>query len=141
MNADINNYSFEDIYIGMKESFSVVITSEMVDKFCDITGDINPLHRNEEFAKSKGFSGTVVYGMLTSSFLSTLAGCYLPGERSLIREVDVKLKKPVFIGDRLTITGEVTDLRAEFQIFDMKVTITNQENEKVLRGMMQMGVI
>lgn len=141
MNADINNYSFEDIYIGMKESFSVVITSEMVDKFCDITGDINPLHRKEEFAKSKGFSGTVVYGMLTSSFLSTLAGCYLPGERSLIREVDVKLKKPVFIGDRLTITGEVTDLRAEFQIFDMKVTITNQENEKVLRGMMQMGVI
>ena len=125
----------------MTESFDVTITEGMMKNFLEITGDINPLHNDDEFAKAKGFENRVVYGMLTSSMLSTLAGVYLPGERSLIREVDVKLKKPVFVGDTLTVSGTVEDIRAQLGIFDMKVTIVNDKGDKVLRGKMQMGII
>lgn len=137
----MNRYGFEDLSIGMKESFSREVTADMVENFCRMTGDVNPLHTDEEFAKGKGFKDRVVYGLLTTSFLSTLAGVYLPGERSLIREVDVKMKKPVFIGDVLTVTGEVESIREELGFFVMKVSIVNQNGDKVMRGTMQMGII
>lgn len=137
----MNKYTMSDITQGLKESFEVTITKEMMDSFKAITGDVNPLHTDEDFAKANNYPDKVVYGMLTSSFLSTLAGVYLPGENSLIREVEVKMKKAVFVGDRLTITGEVTDVNKDFNIFEMKVTIINQDGEKVLRGKMQMGVL
>nr|MCR5590424.1 MaoC family dehydratase N-terminal domain-containing protein [Lachnospiraceae bacterium] len=103
----MNEYTYEEISIGQKESFSVTVTEEMLEKFRDITGDINPLHNDEEYAVSKGHPKKVAYGMLTASFLSTLAGVYLPGRRSLIHEVSVKFSKPVYPGDVLTIEGEV----------------------------------
>ena len=137
----MNNYSFEDLYVGMTEGFEVTITEQMMEAFKVITGDVNPLHVDAEFAKGKGYDDRVVYGMLTSSFLSTLAGIYLPGEKSLIREVEVKMKKPVYVGNSLCIKGEISEINADFGIFTMKVTITNEAGEKVLRGKMQMGVL
>lgn len=137
----MNNYTIDDIEIGHKESFNVTITEDMMRAFLNITGDVNPLHNDETFAKEKGYAGKVVYGLLTSSFLSTLAGVYLPGERSLIREVETKLKKPVFVGDELTVSGEVSEINKDFNIFVMKVEIINQNKEKVLRGKMQMGIL
>ena len=125
----------------MSESFSVKITKEMMDSFCKMSGDINPLHRDEAFAKEHGFNDRVVYGMLTSSFLSTLAGVYLPGEKSLIHEVDVKFKKPVFVDDELVVKGEVSEINSDFKVFTMKVTIINQNDEKVLRGSMRIGFL
>ena len=102
----MNKYKFEDIKIGMEEKFQVSITEDMVNSFCKITGDINPLHNDLEYAKSKGYQEKVVYGMLTSSFLSTLAGVYLPGKYSLIHSVEILFKKPVLISDNLlTIKG------------------------------------
>lgn len=137
----MNNYSLEDIVKGQKESFKVVITDKMMEAFKGITGDINPLHNDKEYAVSKNFDDRVAYGMLTSSFLSTLAGVYLPGEKSLIREVEVKMKMPVYVGDELTITGEVTEINNDFKFFIMNVAIRNQNNEKVLRGKMNVGIL
>ena len=137
----MNNYTIDQLYDGMTESFKVVITDKMMDSFREITGDVNPLHMSDDYAKEKNFDSKVVFGMLSSSFLSTLAGVYLPGKRSLIREVDVKMKKPVYVGDELTVSGQVCDIDAELNIFYIKVTITNQNGDKVLRGKMQMGIL
>ena len=124
----------------MEESFSVQITEEMMDNFLSITSDKNPLHCDETFAIDKGFSSRVVYGMLTASFLSTLAGMYLPGKNSLIYSVDVNFAQPVFIGDHLRIKGVVFELDVRFRCFRMKVSITNQDGKKVVRGSMKVGV-
>ena len=136
----MNNYSFDEINIGMKESFSVVITEEMRDKFRDITGDVNPLHNDEEYALSMGHKSCVAFGMMSASFLSTLAGVYLPGKKSLIQSTEVSFRKPVYIGDTLTISGEVTDKNETFNLFDMKVVITNQDGVKVVKGNMRVAV-
>ena len=125
----------------MTESFKVTITEEMLDAFKGITGDVNPLHNDEEFAKAKGHPGRVAYGMLTASFLSTLAGVYIPGERSLIQQVETKFAKPVYIGDELTVTGEITELVESVQRLELKETITNQDGKKVLRGTMGILVV
>ena len=64
----MNNYTYEEINIGDKHSFKKFISNDMVQKFKEITKDINPLHNDKEFAQKKGFKDTVVYGLLTSSF-------------------------------------------------------------------------
>ena len=137
----MNKYRFDEIQIGLKESFEATIIDHQLMLFEQITGDCNPLHNSETFAKEKGFSGKVAYGMLTASFLSTLAGVYLPGEDSLIHSVEVKFTKPVLAGDTITITGEVKERNEHFPVFTMNVTMVNQRGEKVLRGTMKVGVI
>ena len=136
----MNCYEWQDLSVGMEEHFQVEITTSMLDSFRELTGDVNPLHEDGEYAKSKGYPDRVAYGMLTASFLSTLAGVYLPGEKSLIHSVESKFVKPVFPGDVLKVSGTVTDLDERFQILHVKVVIFNQKGEKVLRGSMQMGV-
>lgn len=136
----MNEYTYEEITVGQKESFEVTVTDEMMASFCAITGDINPLHNDSDYAVSKGHPGRVVYGMLTGSLLSTLAGVYLPGKRSLIQEVKIKFSKPVYIGDTLTIEGVVEEKHDSYSLIIIKVTIKNQKGEKVCRARMQVGV-
>lgn len=137
----MNKYRFEDVYVGLKEEFQVTVTADMLAQFCRMTGDVNPLHTDEDFAKEKGYASNVAYGMLTASFLSTLAGVYLPGERSLIHSVESKFTKPVYVGDILTVSGQVMECNEMFSVFTMKTTIVNQNGEKVLRGKMQVGIL
>ena len=136
----MNDYKYEEIDIGHKESFAVTVTEEMMNSFLAITGDVNPLHNDEDYAVSKGHPGRVVYGMLSASLLSTLAGVYLPGKRSLIHEVKIKFAKPVYIGDTLTVEGVVEEKNDTYSLLFIKVTIRNQSGDKVLRGKMQVGV-
>ena len=143
----MNHYTFEEIKTGMEEQFSVTITEQMMQQFQEMTGDVNPLHCDETFAKEKGFDGKVAYGMLTASFLSTMAGVYLPGENSLIQSVEVKFVKPVFPGEEITFTGKVSEVNDTFRFLVLKVTGTvtgEKENErygtKVLKAVMQIGV-
>ena len=137
----MNEYKMSDLTVGMTESFSKKITAEMMEKFYEISGDENPLHRDAEFARTKGFEDRVVYGMLTASLISTLGGVYLPGKYCLIQGVETKFLKPVFIGDELTVVGEVTYVQPELRYLEIKVMIRNQKNEKVLRGVLKAGVM
>ena len=137
----MNEYKMADLQVGMTESFKKKITYEMVDSFYELTGDENPLHLDEGFAKARGFKDRVVYGLLTSSFISTLGGCYLPGKYCLIQGVETKYLRPVFLGDEITVIGEVADIRTELNYVEIKVTMKNQNDEKVLRGILKVGLL
>lgn len=137
----MNRWKYEELEVGHEEKFQVTITEEMLNQFCMITGDDNPLHRDADFAKKRGFPSRVAYGMLSAGFLSTLAGVYLPGENSLIHEVEAKFIKPVLIGDTLEIRGNVTECNDLFHQITIKVQILNQHGDKVLRGKMKVGIL
>lgn len=137
----MNAYRFEEITIGQEERFTVKITEQMLDTFGEMTGDVNPLHHDAAFARKQGYEKRVAFGMLTASFLSTLAGVWLPGRYSLIHEVESKFVKPVFPGDELTVTGTVTEKNETFQVITIKVEMRRQNGEKVLRGKMKVGFL
>lgn len=137
----MNEYKYNDIYIGQEESFLIKISEEMMNKFFSITNDKNPLHHNQKFAHSKGFNNKVVFGMLTASFISTLGGVYLPGKYCLIHSVETKFLKPVYIGDSLTITGKIKEKHDSVQQIDIKIVMINQMGEKVLRGLLKVGFL
>lgn len=138
----INEYKFQDLKIGLKESFQYEVTVEKIEKFRELTGDINPLHINEDFAENYGFSGRVVYGMLSASLISTLGGVYLPGRYCLIHQIEgCKFISPVYIGDVLTVTGTVKELMDSVRQAVIQVSIRNQESKKVLKAILKVGFL
>lgn len=136
----MNHFSISDLKIGHKESFKAEITAEMMQAYEKITGDISPIHIDENFAREKGFKGRVVYGLLTSSFYSTLVGVYLPGSTAILQSVDVSLVSVVYIGDTLEISGEVSAIHEGFKQIELKVRIRNQEGATISRGKIKVGV-
>ena len=126
--------SFEQICVGDKGMVSKTITEADVANFAGMTGDFNPLHVNQEYAKSSRFGQRVVHGLLTASFLSTLIGMCLPGEDALYLSQTVKFVKPVFIGDTITVVGEVTAKNEARRRMTIDTKITKQTGELVVEG-------
>ena len=76
--TDFEIHTFDEIPIGYTKNFSVKIDEEMLDNFANISGDFNPLHMDEQYAKTTQFKGRVCHGMLLTSFFSRLIGMYIP---------------------------------------------------------------
>ena len=137
----MNEYKFYDIKVGMTKSFETKINISMMDKFLDISNDTNPLHIDGSYAKDKGFSDRVVYGLLTSSFYSTLVGVYLPGKYCLLQGIDIQFSKPVYIDDILNISGKVSYINEAYRQIEIKAVITNKNNKKVSKSTIKVGLM
>lgn len=137
----MNEYTYDEIKVGLQESFQREITQEMVDNFFLISEDNNPLHVDKEFAVQEGYKDKVVYGMLTASLFSKLGGVYLPGKYCLFYECDSKFNKPVFVGDLLTVSGKVIEKNENpSKNIVVKGIIKNQNNEIVCIAKLVFGV-
>ncbi len=137
----MNEYRFAEIELGLEASFSRTITSEMMTQFLALSGDCNPLHIDSSYAQEKGFEDRVVYGLLSSTFYSTLVGVYLPGKYCILQGIDIQFSKPVFVGDQLSIQGKVSYINEAYQQVEIKAFITNQAGIKVSKAKIKVGVI
>ena len=131
---NMSGYSIEEIYVGMKRSVSKTITESDIYIFAGITGDINPVHINEEYARNTRFGRRIAHGMLTASLCSTLVGMCIRGADAIYLGQTLKFLKPVYMGDTITATGEVTRVVPEKKIAYMHTTIINQERVLVIDG-------
>ena len=121
----------EDIEIGQKKSFGVVVTESMLDDFAKLSGDNNPLHMDENYAKSNNFKKRVCHGMLLASFFSRLVGMYIPGKNALYFSQSLKFQHPCFVNDRIEIHGEVIDKSLATKIITLKTTISKDKRQIV----------
>jgi 3-hydroxybutyryl-CoA dehydratase len=136
----MNEYRWTDLTLGMSARFEAAITDEAMQRFAALSGDVNPLHVDEAFAQRSGFPGRVAYGLLTSSFYSTLVGMYLPGRWALLHGLDIELKSPAFIGDVLTISGEITHLSDAFKRMDIKASVVNERGRTISKATIRAAV-
>ncbi len=139
----MNEYLYKNIYIGQEEKFCVEITNEKVEIFRKLSGDENPLHTDADYARKKGYQNKIVYGMLIGSYLSTLAGMYMPGKFSLIHSVQIDFHAPVYVKEKetLQVKGKVTKKNDLFKIISVKYTIENHQGKQVCKGNLEIGVI
>ena len=96
----------DEITEGMSAVFSKTVTDADIVLFAGITGDTNPVHLDEEFAKPTMFKGRIAHGMLTAGFISAVFGTKLPGPGCVYISQNLKFKAPVKIGD--TVKARVT---------------------------------
>ena len=130
----LENVTFDEITLGLKASLNRTLTQEDITLFATMSGDVNPAHMDEVFAQSDIFHGIVGHGMWSGSLISALLGTLLPGPGTIYLEQDIKFKKPVRIGDNITITLIVRDKRNDKPIVTLDCKGVNQYGETVVEG-------
>jgi 3-oxoacyl-[acyl-carrier protein] reductase len=133
--------AFDAIEVGRTEEFLHTITDEEISSFCELTGDNNPLHMDNEFAKKTNFKGRVVHGMLTASFISTMIGTRLPGKGALWYEQHLKFLEPVRVGDTIKIYAKVIHKSETQRIIVLETIIFNSAGGKVIDGEAKVKVL
>jgi 3-hydroxybutyryl-CoA dehydratase len=125
---------FEAFRVGDATTFSKTITEADILLFAAVSGDNYPLHVDAEYAKTTRFGQRAAHGMLTASLLSTVIGMLLQKPGGIYVEQSIRFKRPVFIGDTLTATSEVTEMIPERRRMRVRAGIVNQRGETVLDG-------
>lgn len=120
--------------IGEQASFTQTISGADVAAFAGLTGDFNPLHMDEAYARQTRFGRRIVHGMLTAGLISTVLGTRLPGPGAVYLSQTLKFLAPVYLGDTVTATVEVTAWRPDKRIVTLSTTCTNQDGKEVLAG-------
>lgn len=119
---------------GDFSEFTKTITESDVVLFGGITGDLNPAHFNEEYAKGTMFKTRIAHGMLVGSLFSTVLGTSLPGPGSIYISQELKFKKPVYFGDTITAKVEVISIDEEKNRVLLDTTALNQNGIVVVTG-------
>ena len=122
------SFKISEITIGMTASYSQTISDADVKAFAGISGDHNPVHLSEEYAKSSRFKNRIAHGLLTASFFSAIFGTKLPGEGCVYAGQNLQFKKPVYLGD--TVVAKVTviaiDVLKKRVTFETVCTVKNR---------------
>ena len=130
----IEEKTFDEIQLGEKASFSKTISETDMYLFAGITGDFNPLHINEGYAKNTIFKGRIAHGILTAGLISAVLGTKLPGLGSIYLSQTLKFKAPVRIWDTITAEIEVVEKIEEKSNVRLKTICKNQEGRVVIDG-------
>lgn len=127
--------TFEDINIGDVEILEKVVTEDMVTQFAEISGDKNPLHLNEEFAKTTQFKSRIAHGALLISFISTALYNFV-GQGAIALAQDTRFLRPIYIGDKITLTTEVIEkeIKRGQGVVKLKVKCKNPKGKAAIEG-------
>lgn len=109
----LHGYYFEDLTLDQQATVSRTITETDLRNFSGVSGDTNPMHLNEEFAKTTVFGGCIVHGMLTASLISAAIGTKLPGPGCIYMSQTLTFLAPVRVGDTVYATVTVKKLIPE----------------------------
>lgn len=131
---ELNDLSLDDIHIGQKVQFKVVISKSMIENFAVLSGDHNPLHMDELYSKDAGFEKRICHGMLLASLFSRLIGMYLPGRNALYLSQSLKFISPCFVDDEVIIEGKVIKKSSSARIITLETKITKEPNIKIVIG-------
>ncbi len=123
-----------ELKIGDKDVFQKTIIESDVYLYAGITGDLNPVHINEEYAKDSPFKARIAHGMLTAGLISAVLGMRLPGPGTIYLGQELKFVKPVHFGDTIKAELEVIEINAEKKRVKLRSTCTNQNGDVVLDG-------
>lgn len=119
---------------GDTASLSKTISDADIRAFADATGDRNPLHIDEEFAKRTRFGRRIAHGMLGASLISAVIASEMPGQGSIYLGQTLQFVAPVFLGDTVTARVTVSAVREDKPILKLETVCTNQRNEVVIKG-------
>jgi 3-hydroxybutyryl-CoA dehydratase len=122
--------------INLEDTFSKsrVVTDELIRAFAEVSGDHNPIHLDEEFASRTRFGKRIAHGMLSGAFISAVLGYEFRERKIVYLSQTMKFTAPVFIGDTVTTTATVKNIRREKGIVTLETICTKQDGTVVVAG-------
>jgi acyl dehydratase len=130
----IENRTFDEIQIGEAASLTRTLTKEDIQLFAIMSGDISPIHVDEEYAKSDMFQKIIAHGMWGGALISTLLGTKLPGPGAIYLGQTLRFRRPVAPGDTITVTATAIAKKPEKRRITFECQCVNQHGEIVISG-------
>jgi 3-hydroxybutyryl-CoA dehydratase len=130
----ITGKSIDELKVGDVAEFAKTVTETDIYLYAGITGDFNPAHVNEAYAKTTFFKTRIAHGMLTAGFISAIIANQLPGPGTIYLKQDLSFLAPVHMGDTITGRVEVIELNVEKNRVRLKTTCSNQDGVMVISG-------
>src|SRR5262245_53129084 len=133
----IENRTFDEIALGETASLVRTLSKEDIALFAIMSGDVNPAHVDEDYARSDMFHTIIAHGMWGASLISTLLGTKLPGPGTIYLDQTLQFRHPVVVGDTITVTVTVTAKERDGHHVTFDCTCTNQRGDVVISGSAQ----
>jgi acyl dehydratase len=131
----------DDFHVGQHVTFTKTFTEDDLRRFIEITGDVNPLHVDDEFAERTPFGRRVLHGMLTASIFSTMVGMLLPGKGAIYRSQTLKFLLPVHVDETVTAHFVVRAIDRAKHRLEIDAWIENEAGQRVIEGMCEAGLL
>ena len=123
-----------DLKIGDTFSTTREITDELIRQFAELSGDHNPIHLDDEFAKQTRFGRRIAHGMLSGAFISAVLGYEFKERKIVYLSQTMKFIAPAYLGDTITTTATVTGIREDKPIVTLETVCRNQNGEMTVKG-------
>lgn len=122
------------INIGDSAEIVIKATDETVRQIATVSGDVNPVHLDDEYAKESIFGKRIAHGLFCLNGISRVLGTVLPGEGAILLSQSFKYKSPVYINDEITVRVVTKEIKVEKNIYVFDIICTNQDRVIVLEG-------
>lgn len=129
------------IVTGTTANVPFVVSRDDMARFASLSGDFNPLHADDLFARQKGFDGTVVYGALLIAKVSQLIGMRLPGRDAVWLSVAMDFVKPLYVDQRACVHGLVTHFSASTGMVELKLKICSAAEQVLAKGRAEVLIV
>ncbi len=131
--AVIENRTYDELEVGETAALERTLTWEDIELFAVMSGDVNPAHVDEEYARTDLFHELVGHGMWGASLISTVLGTRLPGPGAIYLEQTLSFRRPVTIGDTITVSVTVAAKEPKHRV-RLECRCINQRGEAVIEG-------
>ncbi len=126
---DINNF-----YVGQEYIVKRIVADEMVKLFAEATGDKNPVHLDDEFAKNTIFGGRIAHGILSLGIISSVLGTEFPGAGTIYLMQNAKFKRPVYVGEEVTVKLIVKEIDKDKRRILLETIVVKENGENAIEG-------
>lgn len=130
----LENYPIDQIAVGQTASYSKALTERDVILFAACSGDVNPVHLDKTYAATTPFGEPIGHGMWTGALVSAAIATRLPGPGSVYRSQSLNFKHPVKIGDTVTVTLTVTEIKERLKLITLDCAAHNQDGRLIAKG-------
>lgn len=130
----LENQTYDEIALEQTATYSKKVTEQDITLFAMVSGDVNPVHMDEVFAKNTPFGGRIAHGMLTGALVSAALAMKLPGPGTVYLNQSLKFKAPVMINDEITVKLTVINKRDDRKFVTLDCEISNQNGKTVAAG-------
>ena len=130
----LKSTSYDDMEIGQTATYSKTLTEEDLVLFARTSGDVNPVHLDEEFAKGTPFKTRIAHGMWSAGLISCALGTILPGPGTVYLGQNLSFRRPVLLGDTLTVKLTVSGKQDDKKWVTIDTDVVNQDDKLVVKG-------
>ncbi len=120
-------------YIGQSAKVLKVISRELIEDFSKLSGDYNPVHLKEDYAKEQGFTTCIAHGMIGGALLSAVIGTEFPGQGTIYLSQNLTFCKPIYVGETIRICVEIIDL-SDNNRARLSTVIRKEDGEEAVVG-------